>query len=158
MLRLQPLAIADIPEVMRLERLPFCAGMVGAFSHEKHAAEMASPDARYVGFRDGAALAGFAMLQDFREPIVRLRRIVVAEPACGVGTALLRAVMAWVFDSTPAAGLRLHVRGDNARARRVYLREGFVDTLSDASGYRMSIARERWLSLRADGGIARPAN
>jgi RimJ/RimL family protein N-acetyltransferase len=158
MLRLQPLAIADISEVMRLERLPFCAGMVGAFSHEKHAAEMTSPDARYLGFRDGAALTGFALLQDFRQPTVRLRRIVVAEPGRGVGTALLRAVTAWVFDSTPAAGLRLHVRSDNARARTVYLREGFGDNSSDASGYRMSIARERWLRLRADGGIAPPAN
>jgi hypothetical protein len=116
MLRLQPLAIEDIPEVMRLERLPFCAGMVGAFSREKHAAEMTSPDARYAGFRAGAALAGFAILQDFRQPVVRLRRIVVAVPGRGVGTDLLRAVMTWVFDTTPAAGLRLHVRGDNARA------------------------------------------
>jgi RimJ/RimL family protein N-acetyltransferase len=158
MLRLQPLAIADIPEVMRLERLPVCEGRVGDFSHEKHAVEMMSFDARYVGFRDGRALAGFALLQDFRQPVVRLRRIVVAEPGRGVGTALLRAVTAWVFESTPATGLRLHVRGDNARARHVYLREGFGDNSSDASGYRMSMARQHWLRLRADGGIARPEN
>ncbi len=125
MLRLQPLAIEDIPEVMRLERLPFCAGMVGAFSREKHAAEMTSPDARYARFRAGAALAGFAILQDFRRPVVRLHRIVVAVPGRGVGTDLLRAVMTWVFDTTPAAGLRLHVRGDNARAPQRLLARRF---------------------------------
>lgn len=148
--RLEPLTAADIPEVMRLERLPFCVGMIGTFSDEKHATEMASPDGRYFGLRDGAALLGFVLLQEFREPVIRLRRIAVADPGRGVGTVLLRAVMAWVFDRTPAAGLRLHVRADNARARRVYLREGFGDTSSDAHGCRMSIARERWLGLRGE--------
>jgi RimJ/RimL family protein N-acetyltransferase len=153
MLRLAPLTADDIPEVMRLERLPFCAGFVGSFGHEKHAAEMASPDSFYLGFREGgaaagSALVGFVLLQDFRAPVIRLRRIVAAAPGQGTGAALLRAVMAWVFDTTPATGVRLHVRADNARARRIYLREGFGDTSLDDTGYRMSVSREAWQALR----------
>jgi RimJ/RimL family protein N-acetyltransferase len=150
MLRLEPLAPSDIPEVMRLERLPFCAGFVGSFAHEKHAAEMASPDCRYLGVRADAGLAAFVLLQDFREPVIRLRRIVVGAPGQGTGTAVLRALMAWAFESTPAAGVRLHVRADNAPARRVYLREGFRDTSHDDSGYRMSVSRDAWRALRQD--------
>ena len=153
--RLDASAIAD---VMRIESIPAYAGLIGTFSHAKHEAEMASSDSRYLGYRAGADLAGFAILQEFRQPVIRLRRIAVAAPGEGVGTTFLRALMDWVFETTPAAGLRLHVRAENARARSVYLREGFGDNSSDATGYRMSIARERWLRLRADGGIARPAD
>lgn len=148
--RLEALAPADIPEVMRLERLPFCAGFVGSFGHETHAAEMASPDSRYLGFRDGASLAGFVLLQDFREPVIRLRRIVAAAPGHGTGTALLRAVLAWVIENTPAAGVRLHVRADNARALHIYARAGFRDTSRDAVGHRMAVSRAAWQALRQD--------
>jgi RimJ/RimL family protein N-acetyltransferase len=148
MLCLESLTPDDILEVMRLERLPFCAGFVGSFAHEKHAAEMASPDARYLGVRAGAGLAAFVLLQDFRDPVIRLRRIVVGAPGQGTGAAVLRALMAWTFESTPAAGMRLHVRADNARARRIYLREGFRDTSLDDTGYRMSVSRAAWQALR----------
>jgi hypothetical protein len=97
-----------------------------------------------------AGLAAFVLLQDFRAPVIRLRRIVVGAPGQGTGTAVLRALMIWVFANTPAAGMRLHVRADNARARRIYLREGFRDTSLDDSGYRMSVSRPAWQALRQD--------
>lgn len=151
MLRLELLGPADIPEVMRLERLPFCAGFVGSFERETHAAEMASPNSRYLGIRDRDLLAGFVLLQNFREPVIRLRRIVVAEPGQGTGTALLRALIGWVFANTPAAGMRLHVRAGNARARRLYLREGFRDRSHDEAGQHMAVTRAAWQALHQQG-------
>src|ERR671921_716212 len=60
---LSPLMQADIPEVMRLERLPGYDAFIGRWEADEHAAEMASPDARYFGVRQGRRLAAFLILQ-----------------------------------------------------------------------------------------------
>ena len=57
---------------------------------------------------------------------MRLRRIAVTEPGAGTGTKLLLAVIDWLFDHNPANAVDLHVRPANARAIKVYVREGFV--------------------------------
>lgn len=145
---LTPLADADVPEIMRIERLPGYDAFVGRWTAEEHAAERASRDARYFGWREGDGLKGFVILQKFSAPVVRLRRIAVATPGSGTGTHLLRAVADWLFDTTPAAGVDLQVRPDNARARRVYLREGFVSAgLDEPEHERMILTRETWAAL-----------
>lgn len=148
--RLVALTEADIPEVMRIERIAAYRAFIGSFTLEHHQAELASLDSRYLGLRNVDGLAGFAILQDFRQPTIRLRRIAVSVEGRGVGTALLRAVLDWVFETTPAAAVRLHVRAENFRARRIYLKEGFADTADGApaeGGHRMATARERWREL-----------
>ena len=145
---LSPLAPADIAEVMRIERRPGYEDFVGRWEADEHAAEMASPDARYLGLREGEELAGFVILQEFRDPTILLRRIAVRQPGEGVGTQLLRAVMDWVFETTPAVALRLDVALGNPRARRVYEREGFVEYGVDKIHYLMTIPRERWEEMR----------
>lgn len=147
-----PLAPPDIPEVMRIERLPGYDAFVGRFEADEHAAQMASPDARYFGLRDGEGLTGFVILQQFREPTILLRRIAVAEPDAGHGTVLLREIMDWVFEQTPAEALKLDVALGNPRARRVYEREGFEEYGVDEVHYFLRIPRERWAGLRARGG------
>ena len=148
-MELAPLSPADIPEVMRLERSPGYDAFIGQWDAEAHAAEIVSPDARYLGFRSHAGLAGFAILQNFREPVVRLRRIAVGEPGRGVGTRLLRAVLDWVFAETPAEAMRLDVEKQNRRAQRVYLREGWLLDGDDGERHLlMRIPRERWAALR----------
>ena len=67
---------------MRLERRPGYEAFVGRWEAQEHAAEMASPAARYFGLRDGAALRGFVILQELDRPVALLRRIAVA--SCGV--------------------------------------------------------------------------
>jgi RimJ/RimL family protein N-acetyltransferase len=146
---LSPLTAADIPEVMRLERLPGYDAFIGRWEANEHAAEMASPDARYFGVRDGGGLAGFIILQRFREPQVRLRRIAVAGPGGGLGTQMLREIMDWVFDNTPAEAFWLDVHVENARARRVYEREGMTpDGPFDEVHQKMIIPRARWAEMR----------
>lgn len=142
---LVPLAADDIAEVMRLERLPGYESFVGTWTAEEHAAALASPDARYLGVRNGDRLSGFVILQDFTAPSVRLRRIVVAEPGRGAGTALLRAVTDWTFQTTAAESLWLHVALQNPRARHVYAREGWAPQGQDDELHeRMRLLRVHW--------------
>lgn len=150
MMQLSPLTPADIPEVVRLERLPGYDAFIGRFEAEEHAAQFASPEARYFGLRDGARLAGFVILQEFTAPTILLRRIAVAEPGGGRGTALLRQVMDWVFQETPAEALKLDVALGNARAKHVYEREGFAQYDVDEVHYFLRIPRERWTELRGN--------
>lgn len=139
----------DIPEVMRIERLPGYETFIGRWEADEHAEQMASPDARYFGLRDGERLSGFVILQNFRETTIRLRRIAVAVPGGGAGTRLLRAAMDWVFERTPAEALRLDVERNNARAQTVYLREGWGTAGDDGDRHiLMRIPRERWAELR----------
>ncbi|MFN3582397.1 GNAT family N-acetyltransferase [Phenylobacterium sp.] len=148
MTQLSPLTPADIAEVMRIERLPGYDAFIGRFEADGHAAQMASPDARYFGLRNGAGLDGFVILQEVRQPTVLLRRIAVAEPGGGRGTALLRAIMDWVFEETPAEALKLDVAVGNPRARHVYEREGFAQYAVDDVHHFLKIPRARWASLR----------
>lgn len=151
MIRLEPLAPADLPEVMRIERTPGYEGFVGAWTLEEHSAELASPDARYFGVREGAGLAGFIILQQVREPEIRLRRIAVAEVNRGLGTQMLRAVTDWVFETTPAAAMTLGVALANTRGKHVYEREGWIVDGQDDVHFSMRLTREKWADARTAG-------
>jgi GNAT superfamily N-acetyltransferase len=137
----------DIAEVMRIERLPGYDAFIGAWTAEGHAEEMASPDARYLGWRVEGGLAGFAIFQRFTQPVVRLRRIAVAKPGGGTGSRLLRAAVGWLFAANPADAVDLHVRTANLRARHVYGREGFVvGGGDDLGGEGMILTRRVWMA------------
>lgn len=146
---LSPLTPDDIAEVMRIERLPGYDAVVGRWEAPEHAEQMSSPDVRYFGVRAGDGLAGFVILQKFREPSVRLRRIAVDGVERGLGTKILREVMDWVFETSPAQALHLDVHVDNARAHHVYAREGLLEQgRTDAVHRLMEIPRDRWAALR----------
>jgi RimJ/RimL family protein N-acetyltransferase len=149
---LAPLTADDIPEVMRIERLPGYDAFVGRFEADEHAAEMASPNARYFGERSAQGLRGFVILQELDRPVVLLRRIAVDGVSQGTGGRLVRGVMDWVFQTTPAEGLRLDVLPANARARRTYAREGFTEdgpaVIHGLPHILMSVPRRRWAERR----------
>lgn len=145
---LSPLTAADIPEVMRLERLPGYDATVGRFEADEHARVMAASDARYFGLREGAGLAGFVILQDLDAPTVLLRRIAVSRQDGGVGSWLVRTVMDWVFAESGAEALKLDVALNNPRGRFVYERQGFEQYDEDDVHYYLRILRERWRALR----------
>jgi RimJ/RimL family protein N-acetyltransferase len=145
---LTPLTDADMPEIMRIERLPGYDAFVGRWTAEEHAAEHRSPQARYFAWREDGRLVGFVILQKLTDPQVRLRRIAVADPGAGAGTRLLRAVVDEVFETTPAQAVDLQVRPENARARKVYLREGFISLGDgDPEHEQMLLTRETWAAL-----------
>jgi ribosomal protein S18 acetylase RimI-like enzyme len=141
-------AAADIAEIMRIERLPGYDAFVGRWTAEEHAAELASPAARYFTWREDQRVAGFAILQKYTEPQVQLRRIAVDDPGAGAGTRLLRAVIDSLFETSPAEAVDLQVRPENGRARKVYLREGFVSLgAGDPEHEQMLLTREVWAAL-----------
>lgn len=147
---LSPLTPDDIAEVMRLERLPGYEAFVGRWAADEHRAQMASPEVRYFGRRAGDGLAGFVILQNLAAPTVLLRRIAVDAPGEGVGGALVRAVMDWVFETTAAEAVELDVALGNPRARRVYEREGFREFRPpDEVHFFLKIPRASWAKMRA---------
>jgi hypothetical protein len=138
----------DIPDVMRIERLPGYEAYIHSWTAEEHLAELASPDSRYFGWRTAAGLMGFAILQKYGQPGHRLRRLAVAEPGGGTGTALLRGVVDGMFRASAAEAVDLHVKPDNLRARHVYGREGFVvGGGDDLQGQGMVLTRAAWAAL-----------
>jgi RimJ/RimL family protein N-acetyltransferase len=141
---LVPLTPADIAEVMRIERLPGYDAFIGQFSEAEHEAQLASPDARYLGYRRDGGLAGFVIAQEFGAPTVLLRRIAVEQTGGGTGSALFRAAVDWIFANTPAQAVKLHVRPENHRARHIYLREGFTRHGDDPASEHLSVTRSRW--------------
>ena len=145
---LVPLNADDVAEVMRIERLPGYEGFVGTWPAEEHEADCTSPDARYLGLRDGDGLAGFVIFQKVREPAIRLRRIAVGATDKGTGTRILRAALDWVFQTFPAEAITLGVARINDRARHIYLREGFVDDGEDEVHFNMVLTRRAWAERR----------
>ena len=108
-----------------------------------------SPDARYLGLREGDGLAGFVIFQQVKEPLIRLRRIAVDATDKGTGTRILRAALDWVFGTFPAAeAITLGVARANDRARHIYLREGFVDDGEDEVHFNMVLTRRAWAERR----------
>ena len=125
-----PARLDDIPAIMALERGEGYEDMVGRWSDEQHAVEMALPGSHYLVAHDaGGAPQGFVMLQRLDDPdlCAYLRRIAVARPGEGLGAALLDAALAHVFGTTPAHRLQLLVYAENERARRAYARAGLVE-------------------------------
>jgi len=86
--------------------------------------------------RDGTDIAGFAILQGVGSAnlCVRLRRIAVENAGRGVGSGLLRAVLQICFEDLAANRVELFVFVDNEQAYRTYLRTGFSEKASFATG------------------------
>ena len=121
---------ADIPAIMAIERGPGFETLVGRWTHEQHAAEMAKASVRYLVLRNGAEIEGFTLLQRVGEPDARvhLKRIAVGEPGVGTGSRLLAAAVDWLFSNTSTNRLDLDVYVDNALAepmkKRVFRSRG----------------------------------
>ena len=118
---------ADIPAIMAIERGRGFEALVGRWTREEHAEEMAKPSVRYLVLRNGSEISGFALLQRIGEPDARvhLKRIAVREPGTGTGSRLLSATVDWLFSYTATNRLDLDVYVDNERARRAYEKAGF---------------------------------
>src|SRR5262245_4884017 len=148
---------SDIPTMMRIERGEGYARLVGRWDAERHAAAIENASCRYYLARDGADIAGFAILQNVgsENQCVRLRRIAVQDAGQGVGSVLLQSLLKICFDELGAHRVELFVFEDNERAYRAYLKNGFVeegivrDIHRDADGsFRsmrlMSLLRTEW--------------
>jgi RimJ/RimL family protein N-acetyltransferase len=124
----EPATTADIPAIMETERMPGFDVLVGRWSAEDHAAEMAKPSVRYFVLRRDGQVDGFALLQGVGNPDgrVHLKRIAVRNAGSGDGSLLLGGVLRALYTTTDTNRVDLDVHMHNERAKRAYEKAGFV--------------------------------
>jgi len=151
---------SDIPFIVATERRPGFEKLVGRWEPAQHAQAMSEPRYAYFLARNAKPL-GFALLRDWNGPerSTLLKRIAVAEPGQGHGTALLNGIIERVFTETQAHRLSLGLFPHNLRARRAYESVGFqAEGISRGSAFVggehhdelvMAILRPDWLALKS---------
>jgi RimJ/RimL family protein N-acetyltransferase len=120
--------LADIPFLMRTERLEGYGELVGRWEEAEHAAALADPQyAYFVAEADGEPV-GFALLRDWASAngVTLVKRVAVARPGLGHGKAMMRAVVDAAFAETNVHRLWIGCFPENLRARRTYEAVGFV--------------------------------
>jgi RimJ/RimL family protein N-acetyltransferase len=118
---------SDIPFVMATERLEGYGELVGRWEADKHLAALGDGrHAYFIAEHDGAPV-GFAILRDWAsaEQVTLVKRVAIARPGLGFGTAMTRALVHEVFATTDAYRLWIGTFPDNERARRAYEAAGF---------------------------------
>jgi RimJ/RimL family protein N-acetyltransferase len=127
-LTLRRAALADIGAVMAIERSPDFEHCVGRSEEAEHRAMLASPSHAYrLGIGESGAVEAFAILRDLDDSHgnVYLKRVAVARPGRGLGTAFLRLVLDEAFGPMGTDRFHLDCFAENARAQRVYRKLGF---------------------------------
>ncbi len=163
-LQLRRAGAADVPFIMRTERLPGYDQLVGRWDEARHLQALAEPRyACFIGLIDEAPV-GFAIVRDWDSPerVALIQRLAVVEPGRGTGKLLLGAVVDAVFGQTNAHRLAIGTFPENLRARRAYEGSGFiVEGVSRGSAYFhgvhrdelvLAMLRPEWQALRAAGG------
>ena len=119
---------ADIPAIMAIERMPGFEDVVGRWTSEQHAAELAKDSTRYFVLRDGNEIAAFAIFQQIGEPDrrVHLKRIVAKDTGQGAGPRLLSRALDWLYTETETNRVDLDLFVENERAQRTYEKLGFL--------------------------------
>ena len=128
-LTLRPAALADIAVVMAIERSPGYELYVARSEEEEHRAMLSSPSHAYrLGVGESGAVEAFAILRGLGDPHLNLylKRVAVARPGQGLGTAFLSLVLDEAFGPLGAERFYLDCFADNARAQRSYEKLGFT--------------------------------
>jgi len=145
-MKLRQAVRGDEPTLRRL-RLAAMTDSPEAFgsTYEREAARTVEDWARWLSpgatflmeALDGTAVGLVAAVPDATDPVVHLMAMWVDPVARGTGAAdaLIQAVVAWA-SAHRASTVQLHVEQQNARARRVYERNGFRATGHEVAGAR----------------------
>jgi GNAT superfamily N-acetyltransferase len=128
-LTLRPALLTDIGAIMAIERSPDYERYVARSEEEEHRAMLSSPSHAYwLGVREARAVEAFAILRGIGDPHLNLylKRVAVARPGRGLGTAFLSLVLDQAFGPMGAERFHLDCFADNARAQRAYMKLGFT--------------------------------
>ncbi len=120
---------ADLPRILAEEARGRDGGFILGNDEAAHRRMLADPDVEYRVYCGGdGGWLGNVILRGLTAPLraIELKRIVVAEPGRGTGSAIMRDVMRHAFATLGAHRLWLDSVGDNRRAHAVYRRLGFV--------------------------------
>ncbi|HSS64783.1 MAG TPA: GNAT family protein [Gammaproteobacteria bacterium] len=130
-IRLRPTTEDDLEFVMSLERDPENAPFILRWPVDDHLTAISDPDRAHlmVEAKDTGRDIGYVILAALQSPhrSIEFVRITVARKGEGYGRECLRAIKRMAFDSLGAQRLWLDVMSHNARARSLYLAEGFVE-------------------------------
>jgi RimJ/RimL family protein N-acetyltransferase len=153
----------DIPFIMATERIEGYRELVGRWEADQHLAALGDGRHAYFIAESEGTPVGFALLRDWgsAEKVTLVKRVAVARPGQGSGTAMMRALVAKVFETTDAYRLWIGTFPDNLRARRAYEAAGFkAEGVARGSAFFqgahrdeliLSILRPEWAERRADG-------
>ena len=114
---------------MAIERSPDYERYVARSEEEEHRAMLSSPSHAYrVGVGQSGEIEAFAVVRGLCDPHLNLylKRIAVARPGLGVGTAFLGLVLDEAFGPLGAERFHLDCFADNFRAQRSYEKLGFT--------------------------------
>jgi ribosomal protein S18 acetylase RimI-like enzyme len=151
-LTLRPALLADIGAVMAIERSPDYELYVARSDEEGHRAMLSSPSHAYrVGVGQSGEIEAFAVVRGFGDPHLNLylKRIAVARPGLGVGTAFLGLVLDEAFGPLGAERFHLDCFADNLRAQRSYEKLGFTRDGVMRKAYRLADGRRVDLVMMA---------
>jgi ribosomal protein S18 acetylase RimI-like enzyme len=133
-LTLRLAAPADAVPIAAMSRELIEAGLPWTWTPERVARNLVRPDTLVLTARDGAPLAGFAIMQ-FGEERAHLSLLAVRTDCQRQGVA--RRMLEWLTASALTAGIAgvdLELREANRGARRFYINQGFAET-ARVSGY-----------------------
>ena len=135
----------DIAFVMAIERLEGYGDLVGRWDADRHLdAFRDGRHAYFIAECEGAPV-GFAILRDWAsaEQVTLVKRVAIARPGQGIGTAMMRALVAEVFTATDTHRLCIGAFPDNLRARRAYETAGFqVEGVARGSAFFQGVHRD----------------
>jgi ribosomal-protein-alanine N-acetyltransferase len=129
-------APADAAPIAAMSRELIETGLPWSWTPERVARSLAHRDTLVLTARDGALLAGFAIMQ-FGEERAHLALLAVRADCRRRGIA--RRMLQWLVESALTAGIagiHLELRETNLDARRFYLKQGFTETLRIPGYYR----------------------
>lgn len=161
-LSLRRAAEADIAFLMRAERGAGYDLLVGQSSETQHCDALADPTRVTLIGADASEDLGFVTCSGLadRHNGVCLQRVVAAIPDRGVGSALVPAVIDWVFAKTGAHRIWLDTLRHNARAQHLYEKLGFTRDGVFREAYQMpdgayadrilyAVLKREWLDRKA---------
>lgn len=129
-------APADAATIAAMSRELIEAGLAWTWTPERVARNLARRDTLVLTARDGARLAGFAIMQ-FGEERAHLSLLAVEPEYQRQGVA--RRMLEWLTASALTAGIasvHLELRATNQAARRFYLAQGYAETARIPGYYR----------------------
>jgi ribosomal protein S18 acetylase RimI-like enzyme len=151
-LTLRPAALADIAVVMAIERSPDYELYVARSEADEHRAMLSSRSHAYrLGVGESGAVEAFAILRGLGDPHLNLylKRVAVARPGQGLGTAFLSLVLDEAFGPLGAERFYLDCFADNARAQRAYMKLGLSRDGVLRQAYRLADGRRSDLVMMA---------
>ena len=135
----------DIAFVMATERLEGYGELVGRWAADRHLAAFRDGRHAYFIAESEVTPVGFAILRDWAsaEQVTLVKRVAIVRPGQGVGTAMMRALVAEVFAATDTYRLCIGAFPDNVRARRAYEAAGFqVEGVARGSAFFQGVHRD----------------